>query len=391
MVRLNSHYKKLNREYVFPIIEEKWVEMKKKFPNVPILNLGVGDVSLPLSLTVANAICSATQKMCNPSHIRGYGPSEGYLFLREAIVQNLYSSLAISPEEIFISDGTNSDTSNIQEIFSTNNIVGIIDPTYPVYLDTNILAGRKKNILLIPCEEKNGFCPKPPQEHCDVIYLCTPNNPTGVALSRKQLKEWIDYAKKENALLLIDSAYSAFVRSPHVPKTIYEVEGAKEVAIEFHSFSKSAGFTGLRCAYTIVPKSVHHEKIYPLWKKRQSIKSNGVSYPIQRGAEAVFSLSGSQETKSQVDAYLEEAKKLKEGLSRLGFSCFGGEDAPYVWWKTPDQMDAWKFFDLLLDKCKLISVPGTGFGKQGQGFVRLSSFITPVQTRLALRRICSLV
>jgi LL-diaminopimelate aminotransferase len=219
---------------------------------------------------------------------RGYGPSDGYLFLKEAIVAHQYADLGISPDEIFISDGTNTDTANIQELFSLRNTVGILDPTYPVYLDTNIMAGRASKIRLLPCTEKNEFCPSPPTEHCDIIYLCTPNNPTGVALTRDQLKEWITYAQRENAVLLIDHAYEAFVTSPDVPKTIFEIEGAKDVAIEFKSFSKSAGFTGLRCAYTVLPKSVHKGQLYPLWEKRQSTKSNGVSYPIQRGAEAVF-------------------------------------------------------------------------------------------------------
>ncbi len=390
MARLNSYYKKLKREYIFPIIEHKLIELKKKSPNTTTINLGIGDIALPLAPSIAHAICLATQEMTTPQGFKGYGPSDGYLFLKEAIVKHQYSNLGISPDEIFISDGTNTDTANIQELFSLNNTVGILDPTYPVYLDTNIMAGRSSKILLLPCTQDNNFCPVPPQEHCDMIYLCTPNNPTGVALTKSQLTEWVAYAKRENATLLIDNAYEAFITSPDVPKSIFEIEGAKDVAIEFRSFSKSAGFTGLRCAYTVLPKTVHQGKLYPLWKKRQSTKSNGVSYPIQKGAEAVFLPQGKQETQSQVQAYLAEAKRLKQGLLTMGYTCFGGEDSPFIWWKTPDNLSSWKFFDHLLDKCQIISVPGSGFGKHGEGYVRLSAFTTPELSTLALEKICHL-
>jgi LL-diaminopimelate aminotransferase len=389
MARLNSYYKKLSREYIFPIIEEKLSELQKKSPQDIPINLGVGDIALPLAPSIAHAICKATQEMTtNP---RGYGPSDGYLFLKEAILKNQYAHLGISTDEIFISDGTNTDAASIQELFSLNNIIGILDPTYPVYLDTNIMAGRSSKIRLLPCTKDNGFCPSPPQEHCDVVYLCTPNNPTGVAFTRAALKEWILYAQKEKAILVIDHAYDAFVTSPDVPQTIFEIEGAKDVAIEFKSFSKSAGFTGLRCAYTVLPKSVHNGELHPMWKKRQSTKSNGVSYPIQKGAEAVFSSQGRQETRAQVAAYLEEAKRLKEGLTKMGYTCFGGTDSPFIWWKTPQNLTSWEFFDLLLDKCQIISVPGSGFGKHGEGYVRLSAFTTPNLSTLALEKICNLL
>ncbi len=388
MARLNSYYKQLEREYIFPIIEDKLSQLQKNFPEMTPINLGVGDISLPLAPSIAQAICVATQEMTEAP--RGYGPSDGYLFLKEAICKNHYAGLGIAPDEIFISDGTNTDTANIQELFSLNNIVGIADPTYPVYLDTNIMAGRSANIKLLPCTEENGFCPLPPEQHCDIIYLCTPNNPTGVALTRDQLKKWVAYAQKENAVLLIDNAYEAFITSPDVPKTIFEIEGAKDVAIEFKSFSKSAGFTGLRCAYTVLPKSVHSGELYPLWKKRQSTKSNGVSYPIQKGAEAVFSSQGKQETEAQVRLYLQEARRLKEGLTKMGYTCFGGENSPFVWWKTPNNLTSWQFFDLLLEKCHIISVPGSGFGKHGEGYVRLSAFTTPALSTLALEKICNL-
>lgn len=384
MAKLNSHYKKLKRQYIFPIIDAKLAELKEKHPGVKILNLGVGDISLPLAPSIGEAICKATLEMQQTP--RGYGPSEGYYFLREAIANHEY--VGIHADEIFISDGANTDAANIQELFSTNNIVGITDPTYPVYLDSNIMAGRSAKIILLPCTEKTGFCPVPPEFHCDFVYLCSPNNPTGVAMTRKQLEAWVAYAKKENAILLVDNAYDAFITSPDVPKTIFEINGAKDVAIEFRSFSKSAGFTGLRCAYTVLPKSVHKGKIYPLWVRRQNTKSNGVAYPIQRAAEAVFSPQGQKETKAQVAAYLESAKILREGLLKSNYTCHGGIDSPYVWWKVPAAMTSWQFFDKLLAQCHLISIPGSGFGQHGEGYVRLSAFTT--DAKLSIERICDM-
>jgi LL-diaminopimelate aminotransferase len=387
MVQLNAHFKKLKREYVFPIIERKLAEVREKHPRLSIVNLGVGDVALPLVPHVAEAICKATQEMTTRSGMRGYGPSEGYSFLREAISQKCYPSDNISPEEIFISDGTNGDATNIQELFSAKCKIGIPDPTYPAYLDTAIIGGRLSKVVLLPCTEETGFSPVPPQEHLDIVYLCSPNNPTGVAMTRTQLKTWVDYARRENAVLLLDNAYEAFVTSPDVPRSIYEIEGAKEVAIEFRSFSKSAGFTGLRCAYTVVPKALQQGKLHAMWMKRQSIKFNGVSYPIQKGAEAALSLQGLKETKAQVQQYLEQGKVLNSGLGNLGFSCVGGHDAPYVWWKVPAGKTSWEFFDEILEKCHLISIPGRGFGRYGEGYIRLSTFTTAEQAQLALERL----
>jgi len=389
MVKFNSYFKKLTRPYIFPIIDQKLADLKKQHPHAQIVNLGVGDIALPLAPSIAHAISSAVQEMTTVDGMRGYGPTEGYGFLRKAIAQYQYAPYGISPEEIFISDGANSDSANIQEMFTLRSIVGVPDPTYPVYLDTNLMAGRS-NIILLPCIEATGFCPVPPSVHCDVVYLCTPNNPTGVAMTQGQLQAWVDYAKRENTLLLVDNAYEAFVSTPNIPKTIFEIEGAKGVAVEFRSFSKSAGFTGLRCAYTVLPKSVHKGKLYPLWERRQATKTNGISYPIQRGAAAVFSPLGQKETQAQVASYLKQAKALREGLLAQGFTCFGGIDSPYIWWKVPDQMTSWEFFDKLLNECHLISIPGSGFGKSGEGFVRLSAFTTPDQTTLALSRICAL-
>lgn len=390
MPRLNTHYKKLKREYLFPIIEKKLLDLKAQNPSAKIVNLGIGDVAFPLVPSVAKAISDAAFEMTTFQGMRGYGPAEGYSFLREAILKNEYSSLDLAADEIFISDGANSDIANIQELFSLNNVIAITDPTYPVYLDTNIMAGRHKKIVLLPCTKENGFSPLPPERHCDLIYLCTPNNPTGVALTRVQLKAWVDYAIRENAVLLIDNAYDAFVTSPDVPRSIFEIPGAKDVAIEFRTFSKSAGFTALRCGYTVFPKSVFHGKLYPMWVRRQSAKTNGVSYPIQKGAEAVFTPQGQKETKAQVRAYLDHARRLREGLSSLGFEYFGGVDSPYIWWKTPQDMPSWNFFDTLLEKCHLVAIPGRGFGTHGEGFIRLSSFTTEHDVTLALEKLCAL-
>ena len=278
------------------------------------------------------------------------------------------------------------------ELFGDSNIIGITDPTYPAYLDVSLLQGHKE-ILLFPCLAENNFAPLPPEEHCDVIYLCSPNNPTGVAMNRDQLQAWVDYALKENALLLIDSAYEAFITSPDVPRSIFEIPGAKDCAIEFRSFSKSAGFTGLRCAYTILPKTVKAKfddkvvSLHPFWDRRQATKFNGVAYPIQKGAEAVYSKEGQQETRAQIALYLNEAKRLKEGLAGLGYTCYGGIDAPYIWVKTPEKMTSWEFFDVLLKSCHLICIPGKGFGAHGEGYVRFSAFTTPDKTTLALERL----
>ncbi len=388
MIALNRHFKKLKREYVFPIIERKLAEMREKQPGVSIVNLGVGDIALPLVPSVAQAVCRATQEMTSPAGMKGYGPSEGYLFLREAISQKCYAKLGIAPEEIFISEGTNCDATQIQELFGPRCKIGIPDPTYPAYLDSAIMGGRLANVVLLPCSAENGFCPVPPCDHLDIVYLCSPNNPTGVAMTRSQLQVWIDYAHREKAILLLDNAYEAFVTSKDVPRSIYELGGAKEVAVEFRSFSKSAGFTGLRCAYAVVPKAIEHGKLNTMWLKRQSVKFNGVSYPIQRGAEASLSPLGLQETKTQVSAYLSQAKILSQGLKKLGFSCVGGKDAPYIWWKVPSTKTSWEFFDEILHKCHLVTIPGRGFGHYGEGYIRLSTFTT--EAELAIKRLCDL-
>ena len=391
MVKLNSNFSRLKREYIFPIIEQKLAELKSARPDVKVINFGIGDIALPLAPSIAKAITLAVDEMTQEKGMKGYGPHNGYAFLREAIASNEFSHLGISPEEIFISDGANSDTVNILELFTSAAVVGITDPTYPAYLDSSIISGRKK-ILHFPCLPEHDFAPQPPDVHCDLIYLCSPNNPTGIAMTRAQLQRWVDYALKEQALLLIDNAYEAFISSPDVPRSIFELPGAKECAIEFRSFSKSAGFTGLRCAYAILPKTVNARlgkksvSLHAFWNRRQATKFNGVAYPIQRGAEATYTKVGKEETRAQVASYLAQAKRLKDGLKGLRFTCYGGIDSPYIWWKTPKSKSSWEFFDDLLHKCHLISIPGRGFGAHGEGYVRLSAFTTPDKTTLALER-----
>lgn len=391
MAKFNPHFSRLKREYIFPVIEQKLAELKKAHPDAKVINFGIGDIALPLAPSIAAAIRDAVDEMTQEKGMKGYGPHNGYAFLREAIASHEFAHLGIGADEIFVSDGANSDTVNVLDLFSTTSVVGITDPTYPAYLDSTILSGRKK-IVSLPCLAKHNFAPQPPQEHCDLVYLCSPNNPTGVAMTKGQLQKWVDYALENKALLLIDNAYEAFITSPDVPRSIFEIPGAKECAIEFRSFSKSAGFTGLRCAYAILPKTVKAffgkkmVSLHPYWDRRQATKFNGVAYPIQKGAEAVYSEAGKIETRSQVDAYLEQAKRLREGLAKLGFTCFGGVDSPYIWWKTPEGKSSWEFFDDLLNKCHLISIPGRGFGPHGEGYVRLSAFTTPDKTNLALQR-----
>lgn len=397
MVKGNFYFNRLKRAYIFPIIEEKIKELKSSCPDADIINMGIGDIAFPLAPSIAKAIGEATLEMSKGKTLYGYGPSEGYLFLREAICLNAYKSFPISPEEIFISDGINTDIVNILDLFHTSCSVAIPDPAYPAYLDSNLLQGRQKNIHTMPCSLETNFIPIPPNYRCDILYLCSPHNPTGIAMNREQLKLFIDYAIQHNSIILFDNAYEAFVTSPNTPKSIYEIPGAEKVAIEFRSFSKTAGFTGLRCSYTTLPKQIQAKfgqktlSLHALWKSRQSIKFNGVAYPIQKGAEACFSPQGKLELQTQIDSYLEQARWIKEGLIKAGQQCFGGVDSPYIWWKAPRNLGSWDFFTLLLTKCQLISIPGVGFGKEGDGYVRLSAFSKTEKTKKALERITKLV
>ncbi|PWU16187.1 MAG: LL-diaminopimelate aminotransferase [Chlamydiae bacterium] len=392
MVEINSCFQHLKRTYIFSLIEEKIDTLCKKISPNQIINLSIGDIALPVIPSAVQAMSQAVLEMGTSSGLKGYGPSNGYLFLREAIANTHFTTLQITPDEIFISDGINTDITNILDVFSPSCSVGVPDPTYPAYLDATILSGRTK-IMTLPCLEANQFHPYPPSKACDLIYLCSPNNPTGVAMSRDLLTTWINYALKHKAVILFDHAYEAFISSVDVPHSIFEIPGAKECAIEFRSFSKSAGFTGLRCSYTVLPKALraHYEdqevSLHALWHRRQTAKSNGVAYPIQKGALATLQPQGQSEIKAQIHSYLAQAKALKQGLIKSGLDCYGGMDSPYIWVKTPKKKTSWEFFDELLIKCHVISIPGVGFGKYGEGFVRFSAFTTPDKIDLALQRI----
>lgn len=364
MVKVNPHFKRTEREIIFPVIEKK-IEGKNN-----LVNLGIGDVALPLTHSIADAICQATQEMTKRPI--GYGPSAGYSFLRDALAQKHH----ICADEIFISDGINSDLAGIQELFDISCSIAVVDPGYPVFADTNLIAGR--NVTYLPCVASNNFIPQPPNAHVDLIYLCSPGNPTGVAMSRSNLEMWVNYALQENALIVFDAAYASFITSENVPKSIYEIPGARNVAIEMHSFSKSHGFTGLRCAYTIIPEETG---LIPLWNKRQNTKYNGCPYPIQKGALAALACP---DAPKQVQSYLACAQALKNGLDG---TIHGGIDSPYLWWQVPDGTTSWQFFDHLLEQHGIVSIPGSGFGKSGEGFVRLSAFTTMAQVKTCLERL----
>lgn len=358
MVKVNPHYERLKRPIIFPIIEQKL----KEFQGDDLINLGVGDVSMPLAFDIAQAMSAAMVEMSQEPI--GYGPAEGYLFLRNALL-NEYRHYGISTDEIFISDGINTDLANIADLFDPSCKVATIDPGYPVFGDSSLLAG--KEVLCLPCLEENNFIPQPPSQSVDIVYLCSPGNPTGVAMTEQDLEKWISYAHKTGAIILFDAAYAGFITSSDVPQSIYEIDGAKSVAIEMRSFSKSAGFTGLRCSYSVIPQETGLTK---LWKKRQNTKYNGCSYPIQRGAVQALQ---SEQASAQITAYLECASALKEAL---GQNVYGGVNSPYLWWKVPEGMSSWDFFDLLLQEHHILGIPGVGFGSCGEGFVRLSAFTT---------------
>ncbi|NGX45041.1 MAG: LL-diaminopimelate aminotransferase [Chlamydiae bacterium] len=369
---LNPNFEKLSSEYIFPIIERKLAKARQERPGEEVINLGVGDICLPLAPSIAKAISDGVLDMEKRS--RGYGPAEGYPFLRELIAENEYSSFGIGADEIFLSDGTNSDASNIQDLFASGCCVAIPNPTYPVYRDASIIAGNE--VIYLPCNLDSGFVPQPPKEKVDFVYLCTPNNPTGVAMTRPQLEKWVRWAQETKTFLIVDAVYSSFITSSDVPPSIYAIEGAKEVAIELKSFSKSAGFTGLRCGYAVLPKALLGGKLHALWQRRADAKSNGVSYPIQYGAAATFTPEGRKETRAQVTLYQEGGRILREGLKALGFEFFGGVDCPYIWWKNPVGYTSWEFFDKLLSECLILAIPGSGFGSEGEGYMRLSCFTT---------------
>jgi len=391
MIKINSNYLKLQGSYLFSEIAKRVNEYKNANPDKKIIRLGIGDVTEPLVPSVIEAIHKATDEMAKRETFKGYKSDEGYEFLREKIleVDFLSRGVNLSIDEIFISTGAKEDTANFQEIFSNDIKIAITDPVYPVYLDSNVMAGRTgffkdgrfEGVIYLDCTEDNNFTPDIPEEKVDLIYLCFPNNPTGQVARKEYLKKWVDYAIKNKALIMYDAAYESFIREKDIPHSIYEIEGAKNVAIEFRSLSKTAGFTGTRLSYTIVPKTVfayddngNPHSLNQFWNRRQNTKFNGVAYIIQRGAEAVFTKKGREEITKVIDYYLGNAKIIREGLDRLGIKYSGGINSPYIWLKTPNNMKSWDFFNTLLNQCQVVGTPGVGFGKCGEGYFRLTSF-----------------
>lgn len=407
MALVNENYSNLQSSYLFANIAHKVADFQKAHPDADIIRLGIGDVTLPLAPAIIEAMHKAVDEMGNIETFRGYGPEQGYDFLRQAVVDHDYTArgIQIDLDEVFISDGAKSDCGNIQELFSPNNVVAITDPVYPVYLDSNVMGGRSgksingmfENIVYLPTNAENNFSPDFPNKPVDLVYICCPNNPTGTVLSKARLKEWVDWCKANEAVLLFDSAYEAFISSEDTVHSIFEIEGAKEVALEFRSFSKTAGFTGTRCAYTVIPKDLKIKNeagelvaLNPLWNRRQCTKFNGVPYVIQRAAEAVYTPEGQAQTKEAIAYYKENARLIREGLESIGLTVFGGVDAPYIWLKVPAGFTSWEFFDLLLEKVHIVSTPGSGFGPCGEGYLRLTSFGSRENTVKAIERIKTL-
>lgn len=405
MALINENFIKIPATYLFSEIAKRVASHKEANPEAKIIRMGIGDVSLPLPDASVDAMVKAAEEQRHSSTFRGYGPEQGYDFLRNSIIENDYTSrgLGIQADEVFVSDGAKSDTGNIGDIFSSDNRVAITDPSYPVYIDTNAMAGRAgepstdgtwTNIVYLPCTEENGFVPQLPSEKVDIIYLCYPNNPTGTTLTKDQLAVWVKYAKENNAIILFDAAYEAFITEENVPHSIYEIEGAEEVAIEFRSFSKTAGFTGTRCGYTIVPKKlVAHTadgqaiQLNKLWNRRHTTKFNGTSYVVQRAAEATYSPEGKVQVRKLIEFYTNNARIIREGLIKAGYEIFGGVNAPYVWAKAPKGMSSWDYFDFLLKEKNIVTTPGAGFGASGEGYVRFSAFGSKEDTMEAMERL----
>lgn len=407
MTFINENYLKLPGSYLFSQIAQKTAAFKAAHPQAKVISLGIGDVSQPLVPAVVQAIHHAADEMARPETFRGYGPEQGYAFLREAILKHDYLArhIDLQADEIFISDGAKSDVANFQEIFASSCRVALQNPVYPVYLDTNVMAGRTgaftegvfKGVEYLPCTAENNFVPPLPKHHADIVYLCSPNNPTGAALTRKDLQKWVDWAKENKAVILYDSAYEAFITQDDIPHSIYEIPGAKEVAVEFRSFSKTAGFTGTRCAYTVVPKQLTGYTargtavaLHGLWLRRQTTKFNGVPYIVQCAAQAVYTPQGQQEIKQNIALYMQNARVIVLALEKAGLQAFGGKNAPYIWLKTPKGLDSWAFFDKLLTQAHIVGTPGVGFGSCGEGFFRLTAFNTPQFTQEAARRLARL-
>ena len=388
-MKANKNYAKLETSYLFPTISRKVAEYQNAHPEAKIIKLGIGDVTLPLAPAVVEAMQKAVAEMGQKETFRGYGPEQGYDFLKEE-VQKYYTKRQVSLEmdEIFISDGAKSDIGNILDLFDTDNVVLVPDPVYPVYVDTNIMAGRK--IIFANATAENHFLPLPDKDvHADIIYICSPNNPTGAVYNKEQLKAWVDYALKEQAIILFDAAYEAFIQDENLPKSMYEIEGAKNCAIEICSFSKTAGFTGLRCGYTIVPLSLEFDglNINKMWLRRQTTKYNGVPYVVQRAAAAVFTEEGQKQTKEAIAYYKENIRTISQALDELGIWYVGGQNSAYVWLKCPNGMKSWEFFDYLLQEIQVVGTPGAGFGQNGEGFFRLTAFGDQAQTKEAVERL----
>jgi LL-diaminopimelate aminotransferase len=407
MIKINENYLKLQGNYLFSEITARVKQYTLANPLKKVIRLGIGDVTRPLTPSVVNMMNNAVSDMGDIKSFHGYGPEQGYDFLRKKINENDFRSrgIELDDDEIFISTGAKEDTGNFQELFSPDTIVALPDPVYPVYLDSNIMAGRAgefnngryENICYLECTEENNFVPELPKEKVDLIYLCFPNNPTGQVLTKEDLKKWVDHARENKAIILFDAAYEAFITDKNIPHSIYEIEGAKECAIEFRSLSKTAGFTGTRCAYTIVPKTVMAEddkgnkhSLFGLWSRRQTTKFNGVAYVIQKAAYQVFTPQGQEEVKGLIDYYRENAKIIMNGISSLGLKCSGGINSPYIWFKTPKDISSWAFFSKLLEQCQVVGTPGVGFGKCGEGYFRLTGFGDREDVKEAIARISKL-
>jgi LL-diaminopimelate aminotransferase len=407
-VKINENYLLLKSNYIFAEIAQRIENYQTEHPQANIIKMGIGDVTKPLANAIIREFHNAVNEMSVNDTFHGYGPEQGYEFLINEIIKNDYKprGIQLNESEVFISDGAKCDTGNIQEIFSLDNKVAVTDPVYPVYVDSNVMAGRTgpmsddgryQNLIYLPCTEENEFIPKLPSSNVDLIYLCYPNNPTGTTLNKEQLREWVDYAIDNKSIILFDAAYEAYIQEKNIPHSIYEINGAKEVAVEFRSFSKNAGFTGTRCAYTIVPEEIMgydaQGQTHPLnylWNRRQTTKFNGVSYPVQKAAMAVYSSEGKNEIKESISYYIKNSAIIRESLKSIGLNVYGGVNSPYIWIKTPKNMNSWDFFDLLLDKTYIVGTPGVGFGPSGEGYLRLTSFNTLENTKEAMNRISNL-
>ena len=404
MAAINENFLKLQAGYLFPEIGRRVSAFKAENPDAKIISLGIGDVTQPLAPAIIEAMKKAVEEMGTAAGFRGYGPEQGYDFLIDAIIENDYNSrgLCLERSEIFVSDGAKCDTGNILDIFGLDNVVAITDPSYPVYVDSNVMVGRAgeanengqfEKIVYMPCTAENNFIPALPSSNVDIIYLCFPNNPTGAVATKEILSKWVDFARSSKAVILFDAAYEAFITGPDIPHSIYEIEGAKDVAIEFRSFSKTAGFTGVRCAFTVVPKQLKAEtsdgkavEVNSLWNRRHCTKFNGASYVSQAGAAAVYTNDGKKQCWQIIDIYMGNAALIRDSLGKLGYEVYGGVNAPYLWMKTPEGVSSWEFFDRLLRKANVVGTPGSGFGPSGEGYFRLTAFATPDNVKEAMER-----